>query len=129
MSKYLIIGSIFISVLLVGATYVISSNDNTEVVSGNNVVFENGQQIIEIRAKGGFSPSVSDAKADSNSVIKIITKGTFDCSSSVVIPTLGYEKNLPMTGTTLIDIPPQKAGTVLQGFCSMGMYNFEIRFS
>jgi hypothetical protein len=58
----------------------------------------------------------------------MVTNGTFDCSSSVKIPSLAIQKTLPPTGATDIDIPPQTAGTKLKGVCIMGMYNFEIAF-
>ena len=93
-----------------------------------NVSSVAGKQTIEISAKGGFSPRATTAKADTPTTLKIKTSGTFDCSSSVSIPKLGYQTNLPPTGETVIDVPPQKAGSTLTGLCSMGMYSFTIRF-
>ena len=88
-----------------------------------------GKQIITINAKGGYSPKLTTAKAVMPTVINMKTQGTFDCSSALTIPSLGISKNLPPTGETLIDVPPQNAGTTLQGHCSMGMYNFAINFN
>ena len=93
-----------------------------------NVSSVAGKQTIEISAKGGFSPRATTAKADTPTALKIKTSGTFDCSSSVSIPKLGYQTNLPPTGETVVDVPPQKAGSTLTGTCSMGMYSFTIRF-
>lgn len=93
-----------------------------------NVSSVAGEQIIEIRAKGGFSPRDVTAKADTATTLKIKTSATFDCSSSLTIPKLGYQTNLPPSGETVIDVPPQKAGSTLTGLCSMGMYSFTIRF-
>jgi plastocyanin domain-containing protein len=56
------------------------------------------------------------------------TTGTFDCSSTLNIPSLNYQKNLPATGVTEIEIPPQPAGSTIEGLCGMGMYKFEIAF-
>ena len=57
------------------------------------------------------------------------TSGTFDCSSALVIPALGYRTNLPAQGVTDIEVPPQAAGTRLQGLCAMGMYSFVVNFN
>lgn len=93
----------------------------------NNVSIVDGVQIVELKAKGGFNPLVSNAKADMPTILRIKTRGTFDCSSFVRIPSLDITKNLPATGTTDIDLGIQETGT-LYGSCSMGMYPFEIRF-
>lgn len=104
-----------------------SKNSGTE--TANNVSMVEGKQIITINAKGGYLPKVSAAKAEVPTVLKIDTKGTFDCSTSLRIPSLGYFKNLPPSGETLIDVPPQKTGTSLKGICSMGMYSFSVNFN
>ncbi len=88
-----------------------------------------GTQIIEIAAKGGYSPKKTEAKANVPSIIQVKTSGTFDCSSALVIPSLGYSVYLPASGSTNIEVPAQQPGTVLRGMCSMGMYNFSISFS
>lgn len=102
-----------------------NSGDN----AGNNVSIVDGKQIIEIDAKGGYNPRKTAAKADIPTVLKIKTSGTFDCSSALVIPSLGYRKNLPPSGEILVDIPLQKAGSAIQGMCAMGMYNFTLDFN
>jgi plastocyanin domain-containing protein len=84
-------------------------------------------QIIEIKAKGGYTPRKSIAKAGVPTILRFDTNGTFDCSSSVRIPSMNIFKNLPQSGTTDIDLGVQKSGT-LQGMCGMGMYPFEIDF-
>ncbi len=88
----------------------------------------NGKQIIEISAKGGYTPRETKAKANIPSIIRMKTRGTFDCSSSLIIPTLKYASYLPATGTTDIEVPPQQPGTTLQAMCGMGMYSFDIQF-
>ncbi|HAE36656.1 MAG: hypothetical protein UR85_C0004G0003 [Candidatus Nomurabacteria bacterium GW2011_GWF2_35_66] len=93
----------------------------------NNVSIVDGKQIIEIKAKGGYTPRVSIAKADTPTILRFNTNGTFDCSSSVRIPSMGISKFLPQSGITDIDLGIQKTGT-LQGTCGMGMYPFEIQF-
>jgi plastocyanin domain-containing protein len=93
-----------------------------------NVSIVGGNQIIEISAKGGFRPRDTTAKADMATTLKIKTSGTFDCSSSMTIPKLGYQTILPSSGETVVAVPPQAAGSTLKGLCSMGMYSFTIRF-
>jgi plastocyanin domain-containing protein len=88
-----------------------------------------GKQIVDINEKGGYSPKTSTAKAGMPTVIRVTTRGTFDCSSYVVIPGIGYSVHLPPTGEKEIEIPPQKAGSIMQVFCGMGMYNFQIAFN
>lgn len=94
----------------------------------SNVTTVDEKQVIVLTAKGGYSPKVTTAKADTPTVIKMVTKGTFDCSSSLSIPKLGYQTNLSPTGETSIDVPAQPKGTMLEGVCSMGMYTFSIKF-
>ena len=93
-----------------------------------NVSIVGVSQTIEISAKGGYSPQSTTAKAGTPTTLKIKTSGTFDCSSALSIPKLGYQTILSPSGETVVDVPPQKAGTVLTGLCSMGMYSFTIRF-
>ncbi len=97
-------------------------------VPGENISVSGGKQIVTVVAKGGYSPRISVAKANTPTTLRMITKGTFDCSIALRIPDLGYSKNLEPNSSLDIEIPPQKTGTNIQGFCSMGMYNFRIDF-
>lgn len=94
---------------------------------GENVHMEGETQVIEIDVKGGYLPERSVAKAGMPTVIRFNTQATFDCSSSVRIPSLDVSKNLPQTGSTDIDLGTPTPGP-LQGSCSMGMYPFEVIF-
>lgn len=94
-----------------------------------NVSMANGEQIIEISAKGGYSPRATVAKAGVPTIIRVKTNATFDCSSSLRIPSMNYSQVLPATGTTDIPLPAQAAGSTLKALCSMGMYNFSINFN
>ncbi len=128
-----IIGAI---VILVGAVYL---SNNTPYSSSpktiaqiqekniNNVSIVGGKQIIEVSAKGGYYPKLSTAKAGIPTILRFKTNGTFDCSSSVRIPSMNISKMLPNIGTTDIDIGVQKLG-LFHGTCGMGMYNFRINF-
>ena len=101
--------------------------DSNPQIPASNVSIENGIQIIAIQAKGGYLPRESVAKAGIPTIVRFNTKGTFDCSSSVRIPSMNLFKSLPQSGTTDIDLGTQPAGT-LQGTCGMGMYPFEVEF-
>jgi plastocyanin domain-containing protein len=106
----------------------VSNNSNPVSTQGvDNVRIENGQQIIELNAKGGYQPRKSVAKAGLPTVIRFKTNGTFDCSASVRIPSLNISKFLPQNGSTDIDIGTPVAG-LFRGSCGMGMYPFEVDF-
>ncbi len=137
MNKNTII-AIIIAIGLIGLGLYIKNNRNqtsndtinkvsTEVTNVNNVSVVDGKQIIEINAKGGYTPRKSFAKSGIPTILRFNTKGTFDCSSSVRIPSMNISKILPQSGVTDIDLGTQKTGT-LNGSCGMGMYPFEIEF-
>lgn len=110
------------------ATTATSAPAEATATSGN-VKVEEYMETIEISAKGGYDPKVSIAKANLPAVIKINTDSTYDCSASVVIPSLNYHTRLPFTGSASIDLPPQQPDTELTGTCGMGMYSFKIKFA
>ena len=123
-----IILSIIVAGILVGGAFALSRNSSSnEIGSVENVSIVDGKQIIEINAKGGYQPRKSLAKAGIPTIIRFNTKGTFDCSASVRIPSMKIYKLLPQTGSTDIDIGEGKLG-ILKGSCGMGMYPFEIEF-
>ena len=94
----------------------------------SNVTIEDGKQIVTISAKGGYSPRMTEAKADMPTTLRVETRGTFDCSSVLAIPSMNYQENLPPSGISEVEIPPQKADSTFEGLCGMGMYRFEIAF-
>ncbi len=124
--------SIIMVVVLTGAAILVtktnSQNQASTQVVASNVTVKEGKQIITINAKGGYQPQKSIAKAGIPTIIQFDTNGTFDCSSSVRIPSMNISKVLPQTGSTDIDIGTQQAGT-LQGTCGMGMYDFTVEFT
>lgn len=125
--KYIIV-TLAVAVTLISGTFFVMRGRFNAVRRGeNNVTLVDGKQIIEIRAKGGYTPSSTIAQANVPTILRFITSGTFDCSSAVRIPALGISKNLPFSGTTDIEVGSNPVGT-LQGTCGMGMYPFEINF-
>lgn len=123
-----------IGVVLIGGAIMLSRGNTATPVTGtpsevpeNNVAIVDGKQIITLSAKGGYEPRTSVAKAGIPTVIRFDTRGTFDCSASVRIPSMNISRMLPQTGSTDIDIGTPQAGP-LQGTCGMGMYPFEVTF-
>ena len=128
--------SIVISVLavgvLIGGAILLTNKDSSQASVqelSENVSVIDGTQFIDIRAKGGYSPRLTYAGANIPTVLRVETTNTFDCSSSLVIPSMKYRTNLAASGVTEIELPSQKAGSKLNGLCSMGMYGFEVRFN
>lgn len=123
--------SIIIAILFIGGAIAIGKNQqstsNNQIENINNVSIVDGKQIVEISARGGYSPRKSIAKAGIPTILRMDTNGTFDCSASVRIPSLKVAQFLPQTGKTDIDLGVPKSG-VIDGTCGMGMYRFEIDF-
>lgn len=126
-----IITAILISLVLIGGALIFfrgNVREETEnKISANNVTIKDGVQIVEINARGGYYPRQSVAKAGIPTILRFNTNGTFDCSSSIRIPSLNVSKNLPISGATDIELSNPAAGA-LKGFCAMGMYSFEVVF-
>lgn len=122
--------AIVIGSLLVMSAFALGRGniDDSSARSASNVSVENGKQVVTISAKGGYSPRMTEAKADMPTTLRVATNGTFDCSSVLAIPAMNYQENLPPSGVTEIELPPQKAGSTFEGLCGMGMYRFEIAF-
>lgn len=133
--KSTVLSILFAIVIIGGTLFLVSGGSNSGVnisdtgtdVPVNNVSVVDGKQIIEIRAKGGYQPRMSIAKAGLPTVLRFNTNGTYDCSAAVRIPSLKIGKMLTATGVTDIDIGVAKSG-VLQVMCGMGMYRFEVNF-
>lgn len=116
----------------IGLIFLGGSKNDTGSMSNQavqNVEIRDGIQYVTVEAKGGYSPKVSTAQAGIPTKLVIKTDGTYDCSSSLVIRSMGYQKVLSQTGEETIDLGIPEAGTPLHGTCSMGMYNFVINFS
>jgi len=93
-----------------------------------NVEIRDGVQYVTINAKSGYFPEISTAKAGVPTKLIVKTNGTYDCSASLVVRAANFQKILPQTGETEIDLGTPVAGVPIQGLCSMGMYSFEVNF-
>lgn len=94
-------------------------------IATNNVSIVDGQQIVEITAKGGYAPRVSTVKAGVPTILRVNTQGTFDCSSQIRVPSLNISRSLPPSGVTDIALGALEPG-MLPGSCGMGMYPFQL---
>ena len=127
-SNTILISIIAVGVLIAGAImFSGGSSSPKDTPTKENVSVVNNNQIIELKAKGGYTPRASLAKAGMPTILRFNTNGTFDCSSFVRIPSMNITKILPNSGTTDIDLGIPQAG-VFQGTCGMGMYRFSVEF-
>ena len=129
--KKALFASIAISIVVIGgALYYKNPRRNPAVpeIPAETATIVDGKQVVDITARGGYSPRVVNAKAGLPTVIRVTTKDTYDCSSSLVIPKIGYSRLLTSNGTEEIAISPEQARGTLNGLCSMGMYSFKINF-
>lgn len=113
----------------IGIIFISSSMNTIDSGTVQNVEMKDGVQYVTINAKAGYLPKVSTAKAGIPTKLVIKTNGTYDCSASLAIKSIEYQKILPQTGEEIIDIGIPKAGEPLQGVCGMGMYNFAVNFN
>jgi plastocyanin domain-containing protein len=130
MNKGIII-ALIIAVSLIGGALLIALGTNTSsgvTALASGVTMEGDTQIIDVTAKGGYAPRNIEAKAGVNTVIRMETRSTFDCSAALTIPVLNVRKMLPPSGVTEFEVPPEKAVGTMRGVCSMGMYSFTINF-
>lgn len=114
-------------VVIIGGAYYFATR-SPAVASTANVSTENGKQIIEIDTKGSYLPRLTAAKANVPTILRVVTSGVFSCANSLKIPSIGFQQQLPLSGTTDIELPPQPAGAKVNGICAMGMYSFEVDF-
>ena len=125
--------SIIISVALIGGIlYVVTDRPTSsggEIAQSQNVEVNGGVQYVTIVAKGGYSPSVTEIKGGLPTKLIVKTDGTYDCSASLVVRPVGFQKILQPKGEEVIDLGTPKSGEKIQGVCGMGMYNFQINVS
>lgn len=128
------ISSIILTIVLalgIGMIFLSQPGDKQNSIGNQavqNIEIKDGVQYVTVLARGGYSPKVSNAQANMPTKLIIKTNGTYDCSSSLVIKSIGYQKILSHTDEEIIDLGTPQKGT-LQGLCSMGMYNFAINFN
>lgn len=132
MQKSTIISIIISAALIGGAVYFVSgrpASSGGEAVKSQNVEVRDGVQYVTITAKGGYTPRVTEIKAGMPTKLVVRTDGTYDCSASLAIRSVGFQKLLQPTGQEVIDLSILKSGEKVQGVCGMGMYSFQIKAS
>jgi Cu+-exporting ATPase len=78
-------------------------------------------QRIEIEvAASGYRPSTAEATTGRPVVLVFRRTAEDSCGATVVIPSLGIERNLPLGEAVEISLPPQGAGTI-DFACAMDM--------
>lgn len=86
----------------------------------------NGVQELTIQAySASYAPDFLSAQSGLPIRLRLITNNSYGCTRGFTIPSLGIWKDLPETGETVLDLPPQDQGT-LYFTCSMGMYSGRI---
>lgn len=121
----------FVTIVLVIVMAVLLFNsrpNNPPTVLSSQVEIVDGVQIAEIYAKNGFTPGKLTLKSDTVTKLRITTKDTVDCSNVISIPKIQIQRNLPVTGTTDVEIPPQSTGTKLTATCSLGQNTLQLEF-
>ncbi len=125
--------SIIVSMTLIGGTLYFVSDSSSSSGDGNeqsqNIEIKDGVQYVTITAKGGYSPRVTQIKSGIPTKLVVKTNGTYDCSASLVVRSIGFQKILQPTGEEVIDLGTLQSGENIQGVCGMGMYNFQIKAS
>lgn len=106
-----------------------TASPNEEVAQLQNVEVKDGIQYVTITAKGGYSPRVTEVQGGLPTKLVVKTDGTYDCSASLAVRSVGFQKILQPTGEEVIDLGIPKSGDIVQGVCGMGMYNFRIQVS
>ncbi len=81
-----------------------------------------GAQVFDINVlQTGYNPDAVKAKVGQPLVLNLKTNGISGCTSVFKMPKMGISKVLPPTGTTQVQITPDKPG-MLVWTCGMGMY-------
>jgi len=124
--------SIVVSIALIGGTlYIVSDkpapSDNVNGGQAKNIEIKEGVQYVTITAQGGYFPRTSQAKAGIPTKLIVKTDGTYDCSASLIIRSLKFQKVMKPVSEEVIDLGILKSGEKIQGVCGMGMYNFQIK--
>lgn len=119
------------SALVVGSLYLITGDSPTMASdtgkgATSNIEIRDGVQYVTVSARGGYVPRTSVIQPDIPTKLIVKTDGTYDCSASLVIRDVDFQKILEPNGEEIIDLGIPKSGGSIQGVCGMGMYSFTI---
>ncbi len=102
-----------------------SSETGSSTIPDAHIGSDGVQEILIGVQNTSYSPSRIRAQAGMPSRLILRTNGTRGCTRGFVIPSANFQKVLPETGDTPIDLGVLKAGTI-HYTCSMGMYRGSI---
>lgn len=89
----------------------------------------NGIQDITVHVfDTGYAPDFLSVQTQLPIRLHLVTANSYGCTRGFTIPNLGIWEDLPESGETVIELPPQPSGT-LYFTCSMGMYSGHIVIS
>lgn len=131
MPKTLLIVAI-LALFAIVLIFVFGKSNNTSkqtTQAEKNIEIKDGIQYITVTAKAGYSPKVTNAKANIPTKLVVKTNGTYDCSASLIVRPTGFRGILSQTGEKVIDLGIPKSDQPVLGICGMGMYSFQINFS
>ena len=70
---------------------------------------------------GGYEPARIEAAGGAPLKLWFTRTGEPNCGSQVVFPALGIRREIPLGGSTLVEIPAPRSGEI-RFTCGMGMY-------
>jgi sulfite exporter TauE/SafE len=110
------------------ASFSPQSSPNSSISTGlHEPAIIDGMPVVTIAAlNNAYVPHTVNAPANQKVKLKLVTDHTTSCILGFTIPELNIARNLPTTGSVLIDLPAQPSGKVLRFSCSMGMYTGKI---
>ncbi|GAA1653633.1 sulfite exporter TauE/SafE family protein [Catellatospora bangladeshensis] len=98
------------------------TGDEPDAVTGDRVTVADGRQTVLVSAvTGAYEPAHLQVAAGLPTTLIVRSAKARGCVRAFVIPDLGIEKILPISGDTRIDLGVLKPGTLAYS-CSMGMY-------
>lgn len=89
---------------------------------------QSAELTINVTDDDGYQPSNTQAPAETPLQITFVSEDVYSCASAIVFPALRMQLYLDQDDRQTIDIPLQKAGTILRYTCAMGMYSGRISF-
>lgn len=127
-TRFFTISAIVLSIVAGFVFLAFASMGKPESLGTSQIV--DGKQVIDLTATfSGYSPAIIEARANTDTVLKVSTKNAFGCANALTIPQLDVYHNLKPSDITEIQIGSQEPGTTIEGLCSMGMHRFVMKFS
>lgn len=123
----LILSGSRVTLASIGSVFSSDSSDGTDLFALPEAgVGSDGMQEVIIGVQSyAYSPSRIRAKAGVPTRLVLRTNRTRGCTRAFVIPSANFQKVLPETGATAVDLGVLKTGTI-HYTCSMGMYRGSI---